>query len=252
MSVFFIPTDNISENEITITGSDVNHIKNVLRMRVGDLIACNDTAGNVYNCRIEEFKADEIVLQIFERTEAKSELPLKISLFQGLPKADKMELIIQKAVETGVYGIYPVINERSVVKLDSKKAAQKTERWQKIAESAAKQSGRAIIPVVHEPVVYKRAIELAKTENKEILFPYENAEGMAYSKKVIEETVKKEACAVFIGPEGGFSEAEVGLAKDSGAKIISLGHRILRTETAGLFVMSVLSFECECMNAGDY
>ncbi|MBR0133042.1 MAG: 16S rRNA (uracil(1498)-N(3))-methyltransferase [Lachnospiraceae bacterium] len=248
MSVFFIPTDNISDNELTITGSDVNHIKNVLRMKVGDVLSCNDSKGIVYNCRIKEFNDSEILLDVLSKEESKAELSLKVSLFQGLPKADKMEMIIQKAVEMGVYDIYPVINERSVVKLDARKASQKTERWQKIAESAAKQSGRAIIPVVHEPVDYKKAVVLAKDEGKEILLPYENAEGMAYSKKVIENTVKRDSCAVFIGPEGGFSEAEVQFAKENDAKIISLGHRILRTETAGLFVMSVLSFECECMN----
>lgn len=248
MSVFFIPTDNIYDDKLTVTGSDVNHIKNVLRMRVGDVLSCNDSKGIVYKCRIEEFKENEIMLAVLEKEKSEAELPLKISLFQGLPKADKMELIIQKAVETGVYDIYPVINERSVVKLDAKKAAQKTERWQKIAESAAKQSGRAIIPVVHEPIDYRKALELAKNDNKEILLPYENAEGMAYSKKVIEETINKESCAIFIGPEGGFSEAEVDLAKENDAKIISLGHRILRTETAGLFILSVISFACECLN----
>ena len=248
MSVFFIPTDNIYDDKLTVTGSDVNHIKNVLRMRVGDVLSCNDSKGIVYKCRIEEFKENEIMLAVLEKEKSEAELPLMISLFQGLPKADKMELIIQKAVETGVHEIYPVINERSVVKLDAKKAAQKTERWQKIAESAAKQSGRAIIPVIHEPIDYKKALELAKNDNKEILLPYENAEGMAYSKKVIEETINKESCAIFIGPEGGFSEAEIELAKAKDAKIISLGHRILRTETAGLFILSVISFECECQN----
>ncbi len=246
MSGFFIPSQNINNDEIVITGSDVNHIKNVLRMRVGDVLSCNDSKGFVYKCRITEFLQDSIKLELVEKQQGNTELSLKISLFQGLPKADKMELIIQKAVETGVFEIYPVINERSVVKLDEKTAAKKTERWQKIAEAAAKQSGRGMIPVVHKPLSYKDAMKLAKENVNEIIFPYESAEGMVYSKKVITEAAGMESCAVFIGPEGGFSEAELELAKNNDARVISLGHRILRTETAGLFVMSLLSFECEC------
>ncbi len=245
MSVFFVQKENIENDRIVITGSDVNHIKNVLRYRIGDEIRVTDSAGFVYNCDISSFEPEQINLSIVSKEKSEAELPVKITLFQGLPKADKMELIIQKAVELGVYSIVPVINERSVVKLDPKKATAKTERWQKIAESAAKQSGRAIIPKVYEPMPYKKAFELARNDQMEIILPYENADGMAYAKQVITESVKKGKCGIFIGPEGGFSFDEVELAKEKGTKIISLGHRILRTETAGLFVLSVMGFECE-------
>lgn len=245
MSGFFVPTENISENEIIINGSDVNHIKNVLRMRTGDEITVNDSKGLVYNCRIASFLDGSILLTIESKEKSQGEMGLRISLFQGLPKADKMELIIQKAVELGVYDIYPVINERSVVKLDDKKSAHKTERWNKISEAAAKQSGRAVIPVVHEPVKFTDALNLAAAEFMEIVLPYENAEGMEYTKQVLNSVTGKDSCGIFIGPEGGFSQQEIEKAQEADAKIISLGKRILRTETAGLYMLSVLGFLCE-------
>lgn len=246
MSGFFVPSGNINGDEVIIDGSDVNHIKNVLRKKAGDEIMVNDSAGTNYRCRIENISDRKIVLQVLSSESSAAELPVRISLFQGLPKADKMELIIQKAVELGVFDIYPVINERCVVKLDDKKATSKVERWNKISESAAKQSGRGIIPEIHMPINFSDALLLAENEKMNIILPYENADGMKYAMETVKNALKTEKTAVFIGPEGGFGSDEIELAKKKGAKIISLGHRILRTETAGLFLLSVLGFEIEC------
>lgn len=249
MSRFFVPSENISEDSIIINGSDVNHIRNVLRRREGDSVSVSDSSGTEYLCTIRKISDSEIFLDITDKMQSDTELGMDIVLFQGLPKKDKMEFIIQKAVELGVTEIYPVINERTVVKLDAKKAAQKTERWNKISEAAAKQSGRMIIPEVHTPVSFEQAVRIAE-KLEYTMIPYENAEGMAYSAQCVSDAVKAEAVGVFIGPEGGFSKQEVDRAEAVGAKVISLGKRILRTETAGLAVLSVLMFEKE-KNEGD-
>ena len=172
------------------------------------------------------------------------ELSSKVYLFQGLPKADKMELIIQKAVELGVYEIVPVAAKRCVVKLDDKKAKKKIERWQQIAESAAKQAGRGVIPEVKDVLSFKEALKYAKDLDV-VLIPYELAEGMKETKQLISEIKPGQSVGIFIGPEGGFERAEVEQAMEAGAKPITLGRRILRTETAGLTILSVLMFQLE-------
>lgn len=246
MPRFFVPSANIdiAENTVIIDGTDVNHIKNVLRYSVGDKLTVSDSSGLEYECVIESFSEKEVILKIKSTRQGDTEPGIRAVLFQGLPKKDKLEFIIQKSVELGVSEIYPVINERTVVKLDGKNTENRTERWNRIAESAAKQSGRMIVPKVHEPVSYKNAMEEAKKLDY-IILPYENAEGMAYSASCIEAAAGCDSVGIFIGPEGGFSSAEVEQAKSAGAKIISLGKRILRTETAGLAVLSVLMFEKE-------
>jgi 16S rRNA (uracil1498-N3)-methyltransferase len=178
-----------------------------------------------------------------------TELPVKLYLFQGLPKSDKMELIIQKACELGAFEIIPVATKRAVVKLDDKKAKKKTERWNSIAESAAKQSRRSIIPVVKEPMNYKEALSYAKDLDM-VLIPYENYKDMTETKQVIDEinTENIKSIGIFIGPEGGFEKEEVDMADDCGFKRISLGKRILRTETAGLMILSVIGFKIELEN----
>ena len=168
----------------------------------------------------------------------------RIYLFQGLPKADKMELIIQKAVELGAYSVVPVSTRRCVVKLDNKKAEKKVSRWQQIAESAAKQSKRMLVPEVHSVMTFKEALVYAK-ELDVLLIPYELAKGMKETKELIRSIEPGKSIGVFIGPEGGFEEQEVADAMEAGAKPITLGHRILRTETAGLAVLSVLMFQLE-------
>ena len=247
MARFFVPSENINDNTIVINGTDVNHIKNVLRYRVGDTLNISDSSGTEYVCTITLFNDDYIELSIEDKLACDTELGLKLVLFQGLPKKDKMELIIQKAVELGVTEIYPVNNERSIVKLDDKKSSHKAERWNKISEAAAKQSGRMIVPIVHEPVSYNEALKIAE-ELDYVMVPYENADGIVYSAECISKAVKTKSVGVFIGPEGGFAASEIEKAEAIGARVISLGKRILRTETAGLTVFSVIMFEKEKLN----
>ena len=234
MQRFFVEPHQIDgeRHEIHITGSDVNHIVNVLRKE------------KEYHCVIENAGEDEVLLHILYVQETDYELKNRIYLFQGLPKADKMELIIQKAVELGAYSVVPVSTRRCVVKLDNRKAEKKVSRWQQIAESAAKQSKRMLVPEVHSVMTFKEALAYAK-ELDVLLIPYELAKGMKETKELIQAIEPGKSIGVFIGPEGGFEEQEVADAMEAGAKPITLGHRILRTETAGLAVLSVLMFQLE-------
>ena len=242
---FFVTPEQVKENKIQIVGSDVNHIKNVLRMKEGEELQISDGDNRKYLCEILSLAVDEIWVSIKEEQQANTELPSKIYLFQGLPKGDKMELIVQKAVELGVHEIIPVETKRAVVKLDAKKATKKVERWNSIAEGGAKQSGRNVLPTVKEVLSYKEALQYATTLDV-VLFPYELAEGMEQTKQVIETICPGQSVGIFIGPEGGFETEEVELAVEQGAKVITLGKRILRTETAGLTALSILMYHLEC------
>ncbi|MCI8323817.1 MAG: 16S rRNA (uracil(1498)-N(3))-methyltransferase [Lachnospiraceae bacterium] len=245
MYQFFVEPSQIQDKKVIITGSDVNHIKNVLRLKPGEEIAVrNGVDGREYRCGIEEFAQDQAICSLRFVKEEGVELPSKVYLFQGLPKADKMELIVQKAVELGVYEVIPLAVKRCVVKLDEKKARAKANRWQGIAEAAAKQSKRGVVPVVKEPMTMKEAAAYARGMDVKLI-PYELAEDMAHTKKVIESIRPGESVAVFIGPEGGFEEGEVAEAIAAGIEPITLGKRILRTETAGLAVLSWLMYHLE-------
>ena len=246
MQRFFVEPHQIDEGNqsIRVVGSDVNHMKNVLRMKAGEEVWISDGEEKEYHCEITCFEDEEAVLKILETLESEYELPNKIYLFQGLPKGDKMELIIQKAVELGVHEIIPVEMKRCVVKLDAKKADKKIARWQQISESAAKQSKRMLIPEVHSVMTYKEAMKYA-AELDVALVPYELAKGMKETRELISAIQPGQSVGIFIGPEGGFEEAEIELALESGAKSITLGKRILRTETAGLTILSVLMFQLE-------
>ena len=212
MHQFFVEPSQIQDKKVIITGSDVNHIKNVLRLKPGEEIAVrNGVDGREYRCGIEEFAQDQAICSLRFVKEEGVELPSKVYLFQGLPKADKMELIVQKAVELGVYEVIPLAVKRCVVKLDEKKARAKANRWQGIAEAAAKQSKRGVVPVVKEPMTMKEAAAYARGMDVKLI-PYELAEDMAHTKKVIESIRPGESVAVFIGPEGGFEEGEVAEA----------------------------------------
>ncbi|MGN0384783.1 MAG: 16S rRNA (uracil(1498)-N(3))-methyltransferase [Lachnospiraceae bacterium] len=242
---FFVEPSQINDKTVIITGGDVNHIKNVLRMKVGEEVAVsNGVDGKEYRCGIAAFEEDRVVLELRFVKEDGLELPSRVHLYQGLPKADKMELIIQKAVELGVYEIIPVETKRAVVKLDAKKAKQKTERWQAIAEAAAKQSKRRIIPMVREPISFWKAVEEASSMEVKLI-PYELAEGMDRTRERMENLPENADIAVFIGPEGGFDEKEVELAMQNGIEAITLGKRILRTETAGFTVMAWIMYQLE-------
>lgn len=245
MHCFYVEKSQIQEGKIIITGPDVNHIKNVLRMEKNDRISICDGDGNIYQCDLGEITGQEILAYILEKRKADTELPSKIYLFQGLPKKDKMEWIIQKAVELGVYEIIPVKTKYCIAKLDEeKKEKKKIDRWQAISQAAAKQSGRGIIPKIGQPVTYKQAIEFIKGLDAGVI-PYESAEGMVRSNQVICAAAQKKTIGVIIGPEGGFSEDEIVLAKEAEIEPVSLGKRILRTETAGLSVLSLFSFQME-------
>ena len=245
MSNFFIDSDNIDGETAYITGSDVNHIKNVLRMKESDEIKLSTGDGLLYTTKISAFLPDRIVCRIIDCEGGRSELPAKIVLFQGLPKKDKMELIIQKAVELGVSEIVPVMMKRTIVKLeDNKKEQKKLERWRTISLTAAKQSGRAIVPEVSDFITFNEAVKRAKGLEYNLI-PYENEKGMDKARELIKEVKNKKSIGIFIGPEGGISEDELELAINTGAKPISLGNRILRTETAGLALVSVIAFEID-------
>ena len=242
---FFTETEMFTDSEVTIVGSDVNHIKNVLRMQPGEEIAVsNGEDGKEYRCGIEALYDDEIICTLRFVKEDGVELPSKIYLFQGLPKADKMELIVQKAVELGVYEIIPVATKRAVVKLDEKKAKSKIARWQTISEAAAKQSKRRIVPQIHTVMSFKEAINYAKDMSVKFI-PYELAEGMEKTRELIGGLKPGQDIAIFIGPEGGFEESEIQAALDCGIEPITLGKRILRTETAGFTVLSWIVYHLE-------
>ena len=244
MHHFFVTPDQVKIPNIYIDGTDVNHIRNVLRMKIGEEVQISDGYNQKYLCRIESFEQEEVILTIADELQADAELPSKIYLFQGLPKSDKMELIVQKAVELGVYEVVPVITKRAVVKLDVNKAAKKVERWNGIAMSAAKQSGRCLIPHIAEVMTYNQALEYASKLDI-VLIPYELAEGMEETRKMIESVQPGQSIGIFIGPEGGFETEEVDDAIAHGAKPITLGKRILRTETAGLACLSILMYHLE-------
>lgn len=245
MHHFFVSSEQIYNKEVIITGPDVNHIKNVLRMKPGEQVEVNDGEGIRHLCELENVDSDSVRLRILDTREADTELSSKLYLFQGLPKGDKMEMIVQKAVELGVYEIIPVATKRAVVKLDEKKAAKKTIRWNGIAESGAKQSGRSLIPQVADVMTFAEALAFAE-ELDVTLIPYEKAEGMQETRRVIEQIVPGQSVGIFIGPEGGFEEQEVDQAIRHGAVLITLGRRILRTETAGLAALSILMYHLEC------
>jgi 16S rRNA (uracil1498-N3)-methyltransferase len=245
MYQFFVEPAAITGNRIHITGKDVNHIKNVLRMKIGEELAVsNGIDGKEYRCGILEMTEDEILCELRFIKEDAVELPVRITLFQGLPKADKMELIIQKAVELGAYEIIPVATKRAVVKLDAKKEKSKLARWQAIAEAAAKQSKRALIPQVGRVMSFGEAVQYASGMNSKLI-PYEMAEDMSRTRELLRQIQPGQTVAVFIGPEGGFSPEEISLAMETGVLPITLGRRILRTETAGMTVLSILMYELE-------
>ncbi len=246
MQRFFVQSHQIDKEnkQILVSGSDVNHMKNVLRMRPGEEVCVSDGISMEYHCRIEDYEGEEARLEILWSEESAYELKNRLYLFQGLPKGDKMELIIQKAVELGAYAVIPVEMKRCVVKLDAKKAEKKRARWQQIAESAAKQSKRMVVPEVYPVMAFQEALRLAKTLDVQLL-PYENARDMKETRERIDSIRSGQSVGIFIGPEGGFEEDEVASAMECGACTITLGKRILRTETAGMAVLSVLMFRLE-------
>ena len=246
---FFVESSQISSDlkKVEVTGDDYNHIVHVLRMKKGEQFSVSireEQEMRELFYEIEEITAFGVIGKLCFIEEVGNELPSKIYLFQGLPKVDKMELIIQKAVELGAFEIIPMSTKRCVVKLDEKKAENKIKRWNAISEAAAKQSKRAVIPKVSMPMTIKQAVEYAGALDVKLI-PYELAEHIDETKKIIEGIQPGQSIGIFIGPEGGFSEEEVALCKENGILPITLGKRILRTETAGFTIISWLMYHLE-------
>ena len=242
----FVDPAQMKGDLLYVTGKDVNHIKDVMRLKQGDEISVRTGQDDrEYRYGIEKFTDSEVVCRLRFVKEADVELPVKVYIFQGLPKADKMELILQKAVELGAAEIIPVQMRRCVVKLDGAKKGKKTQRWQAIAESAAKQSRRAVVPLVREPMTMEEAVRFAEQNTDVRLLPYELQEADGSTREVMDGIREGSAVSIFIGPEGGFDPAEVELARKAGVVPISLGKRILRTETAALVALSFLIYHFE-------
>ncbi|XOQ47523.1 MAG: 16S rRNA (uracil(1498)-N(3))-methyltransferase [Eubacteriales bacterium] len=233
MPRFFI--DYVPEEVAVITGDDARHISRSLRMQPGENLILCDSIGTDYNARIEKISENSVEVRILEFCRSVAEPSVKVTVYQGLPKAEKMDSIVQKAVETGAVKIVPVMTSRCVSRPDAKAAARKAARWQKIALEAAKQSGRGIIPQVGPLTAFREAVGQAARDGEIILF-FEGG-GKSIAELVTRETRE---LAVFIGPEGGFEQAEVDFAEQNGAKIGTLGARILRTETAPIAALAAI------------
>jgi len=245
MPRFFVKTEQIEGNNIYIIGEDVKHIKNVLRKQPGDILEiCNQETGKAYICEILEINESHIKNKIIEELVSKED-KIKVDIYQGLPKADKMELIIQKSIELGVNAIIPVEMKRCVVKLDSKSESKKIERWQKIAESAAKQSGRNTVPEIRHIIKIEDIVKLKESYDS-IIVCYENEKQNYIKNELLKLKEKQDVrIGIVIGPEGGLEETDVEYLRQNGAAIVTLGDRILRTETVALNLLSIIMYELE-------
>ena len=245
MSTFYIKNNQIDGENIRIIGDDVKHIKKVLRYNIDDSIELCDENGVAYEGQIYEYtENDEILCKIIKIIEKNNELPYTLDLYQGLPKSDKLETVIQKCAELGITSITPVQMARSVAKINDEKGNKKLDRWNKIAAEASKQCGRQKIPLVNNLIIFENIIEnISKYDI--VLVPYESEENISI--KQILKGLKSNiaSIAIVIGPEGGFSEEEISLLKERGAKICTLGQRILRTETAAIATVSMINYELE-------
>lgn len=244
MSRFFIPRENISDNQIFVKGEDVIHISKVLRLKNGDSFTCCDGKGFDYSVIIVDISKSQITCDIIKKEKSSAEPPIKVSLIQGIPKAAKMDYIIQKTTELGISNIYPCSLNRCISKNENDK---KNERWQKIAKEAAQQSGRGIVPSVHNTVTLLEAIEILK--QADIAFAAYECEEKNTLKSVLLNSEKPQTVAFMIGPEGGFDKSEIELLENNKIAVISLGKRILRTETAGEAVLSMIMYEIGDINS---
>ena len=242
MHKFFVETEQINNNKIKIVNEDYNHIANVLRMKNGDsVLITNKKSQETFNCKIEKITANEVICNIINVENKNVEMNVNVDIFQGLPKADKMEYIIQKCVELGVHKIIPVNMKYCIAKIKKKK--KKNIRWNKIAEVAAKQCKRNVIPKIEKSInINQLCCELKNYDL--VILAYENEENITI-KTVLKENKNAKNIAVIVGPEGGLSADEVLMLKDEGAKVVSLGSRILRTETAPIAALSMILYEYE-------
>lgn len=241
MHKFFVASENIRENIATILGDDVKHIYKVLRLKEGDKVSINNCLGTEYLGVIQSVDKKEVNISLVKELPVNNESPINIKLYQGLPKSAKMDLIVQKATELGIGNITPIVTERVVVKSEIGEF-NKTERWRRIAVEACKQCKRSLIPSINKPIEFQQLIDEAK-EFDLIIVPYENEEGYGIKQLVRELNMQIKKVAIIVGPEGGFEEFEINALRQIGAKIVTLGPRILRTETAGFVCAALLQYE---------
>lgn len=251
MPRFFIKDENIGNTDtVTITGEDARHISFSLRMRVGDNITLCDFFNYEYDCTIKSIDGEKVVLDICDKHPSQNEPNIKVSVYQALPKAQKLELIIQKCVELGVFEIVPVLTSRCISRPDDKSSEKKTRRYNIISEEAAKQSGRGIVPKISETVSFKKAVEQMKGADIAFMcYEAEDTDGGNDLKSFLQKSLTNEtkSVAFFVGSEGGISEDEAEFARANGISCVSLGKRILRTETAPLCVLSCIMYETDNM-----
>ncbi len=242
MHKFFVPKDSIADNVAIISGEDVKHIYKVLRLKVLDKVNVNNCEGKEYIGEISLIDKTQVVVNLLQENAINNESPIEVYLFQGMPKSTKMDLIVQKNTELGVKAITPIITERVVVKAELKEF-KKVDRWNRIALEACKQSKRSLVPQINIPIEFDHLLEELKHMDL-VVVPYENQEGYGI-KRLVKNIEKKHISkvAIIIGPEGGFEECEILKLKDAGAEIVTLGPRILRTETAGLTCLSLIMYE---------
>ena len=246
MSKFFVNSNQIKDNKAILVGENANHIKNVLRMKEDDELSISDENGKTYICNIQEIEQDKVACNVLKEDLNNVETICSLEIFQGLPKADKLEHIIQKCTELGVKEITPVAMKRCVVKLDKKSEVAKVRRWQKIAESASKQSNRNAVAKINNPISMQNLVDKAK-EYDILIVPYEK-ETKTKLKTVLQNFTKKtNKIGVVIGPEGGFEEQEIKALEEAGGKIVTLGSRILRTETVATVIASIVLYELDEM-----
>lgn len=242
MHKFFVPNNSINNSIAIIEGDDVKHIYKVLRLEIGDKVSINNCNGEEFLGQIEDINKKQVIIKCLEKLDLNNESAVEIYLFQGLPKSSKMDLIVQKATELGIREVTPVITGRVVVKSELGEF-KKLDRWNRIVLEACKQSKRSIIPKVNIPLEFQQLLDLLKDMDL-VVVPYENQEGYGVKKMI--NTIDKSGVkkiAVIIGPEGGFEEEEIIRLKELGAYIVTLGPRILRTETAGFVCASLVMYE---------
>jgi 16S rRNA (uracil1498-N3)-methyltransferase len=243
MPRFFVPTENFDGSKVIITGDDAFHIARALRMAVGDEIMVADMQGREHTCRLEKIRDSVCECEILSTSEGHTESPVKVTLFMGYPKGDKLETVIQKAVELGAYRIVPFESSRCIKRPKADKAERQNARYSRIAEEAAKQCGRSILPEVATPISFAEALTEAATSNLS-LFCYEG-DGTVSLKDIIENNKNAKSIAVIVGPEGGFSIEEASMAEKAGLNMVNLGPRILRCETAPSYVLAAISYSFE-------
>jgi 16S rRNA (uracil1498-N3)-methyltransferase len=243
MQRYFVEPHLFSDHDVTIVGDDVHHIVNVMRSRIGDEIVVCDGLGRVACARLVSFTDKQVTAEIIELLAARSELPIRVTIGQGLPKGEKMEWILQKGTELGAFAFFPFSSERTIVKLDAKKEAKKLERWRKIVKEAAEQSHRAVLPEVLSPVSWKQALASARQYTRCVI-AYEKEDSRTLH-HVLDTLSTGDSLLVLIGPEGGFSADEVAQAEAEGILPVTLGPRVLRTETASQYVLAAISYQFE-------